>query len=51
MAAQSGDIPSLDGPRACSILLFLLSHCVNASLIPGGLGVYVFFIISGFLIT
>jgi peptidoglycan/LPS O-acetylase OafA/YrhL len=51
MPAQPGHIPSLDGLRACSILLVLLSHFVSASLIPGGLGVYVFFVISGFLIT
>jgi peptidoglycan/LPS O-acetylase OafA/YrhL len=51
MPAQSGHIPSLDGLRACSILIVLLSHFVNATLFPGGLGVYVFFIISGFLIT
>ena len=47
MPAQSGHIPSLDGLRACSILIVLLSHFVNANLIPGGLGVYVFFVISG----
>jgi peptidoglycan/LPS O-acetylase OafA/YrhL len=51
MPAQSGHIPSLDGLRACSILIVMLSHFVNANLIPGGLGVYIFFVISGFLIT
>jgi peptidoglycan/LPS O-acetylase OafA/YrhL len=51
MPAQPGHIPSLDGLRACSILIVLPSHFVSAALIPGGLGVYVFFVISGFLIT
>jgi peptidoglycan/LPS O-acetylase OafA/YrhL len=51
MPAQSGHIPSLDGLRAVSIMIVLLSHFVNANLFPGGLGVYVFFVISGFLIT
>jgi peptidoglycan/LPS O-acetylase OafA/YrhL len=51
MPAQPGHIPSLDGLRACSILIVLPSHFVSAALIPGGLGVYVFFVISGFLIA
>src|SRR4051812_31928291 len=51
MSAQSGHIPNLDGLRAISIMIVMLSHFVNASLFPGGLGVYVFFVISGFLIT
>lgn len=56
-------LPSLDGWRAVSISLVLLSHCMYAGgfpprLIPGwdaaglgGLGVRCFFVISGFLIT
>ena len=51
MAARRGAVPSLDGLRAFSILLVLAAHFVDASAIPGGLGVYCFFIISGFLIT
>jgi hypothetical protein len=47
MSAQPGNIPSLDSLRACSTLIVLASHFVNANLIPGGLGVYVFFVISG----
>jgi len=51
MKARRGTIPSLDGLRAVSILLVLLAHFVNARLFAGGLGVYTFFVISGFLIT
>ena len=51
MAAGPGHIPSLDGLRAVSILIVMMSHFVNRNLFPGGLGVYIFFVISGFLIT
>jgi peptidoglycan/LPS O-acetylase OafA/YrhL len=58
MAAKSNDyFPSLDGLRAISITLVYLSHLLVASKIyttspiPGGLGVTIFFFISGFLIT
>jgi peptidoglycan/LPS O-acetylase OafA/YrhL len=53
-------IPSLDGFRAISIILVLISHSTNSLGFPdslkeagryGGLGVSVFFVISGFLIT
>jgi peptidoglycan/LPS O-acetylase OafA/YrhL len=53
-------IPSLDGFRAISIILVLLCHCVIAKGFPaslkpfaryGDVGVTVFFVISGFLIT
>ena len=50
MSARRGSVPSLDGLRAISISLVLLGHFVDKA-IPGGLGVYVFFVISGFLIT
>lgn len=43
-------IPNLDGLRAISILIVLCSHFITNK-IPGGLGVYVFFVISGFLIA
>lgn len=51
MAAAPGYIPSLDGLRAISILLVLCAHYLSARVFPGGLGVYVFFVISGFLIS
>jgi len=43
-------IPFLDGVRACSVLLVFCSHYFSR-LVPGALGVTVFFFISGFLIT
>src|SRR6266508_1349017 len=60
MNDQSNRIPSLDGLRAISITLVIISHAVFT--VPGGihlgwveslggLGVRVFFVISGFLIT
>src|SRR3954469_21177395 len=42
-------IPSLDGLRGISILLVIWSHALNAPV--GELGVQVFFVISGYLIT
>jgi peptidoglycan/LPS O-acetylase OafA/YrhL len=65
LAAARGaarDIPSLDGLRAISIALVLLSHLGGTAGFPashqtmsffalGTLGVQVFFVISGFLIT
>jgi peptidoglycan/LPS O-acetylase OafA/YrhL len=58
-----GRVPSLDGWRAVAIALVLLSHMAFASNFPeqslgwtewvfdGGLGVRIFFVLSGFLIT
>ncbi|WP_082510702.1 acyltransferase family protein [Methylobacterium sp. Leaf104] len=51
MAAEGGFIPSLNGMRALSILLVFLSHTVSNKIFPGGFGVRIFFVISGFLIT
>ncbi|MGB3410481.1 MAG: acyltransferase family protein [Microthrixaceae bacterium] len=43
--------PSLDGLRAVSVIAVILYHA-NVSWLPGGfLGVEVFFVVSGFLIT
>lgn len=45
-------IPSLDGIRAISFFLVFLAHAgLGSTLIPGGFGVTVFFLLSGFLIT
>src|SRR6266436_963271 len=43
--------PVLDGWRAVSILLVVVSHGGLDMVVPGGLGVTIFFFISGFLIT
>ncbi len=45
------EIPSLDGIRALSVLLVFVSHAGGGSVVPGGLGVTIFFFLSGFLIT
>ena len=44
-------VPNIDGLRGISILIVLCSHFISPSLFPGGLGVYIFFVISGFLIS
>ncbi|MHB8284584.1 MAG: acyltransferase family protein [Caulobacteraceae bacterium] len=44
-------IAGLDGLRAICITLVILGHLGFGALVPGGLGVTVFFFISGFLIT
>jgi peptidoglycan/LPS O-acetylase OafA/YrhL len=48
---SGGTIPSLDGLRALSVSLVFLSHGGLGSVIPGDLGVTVFFVLSGYLIT
>lgn len=49
--ASAAYIPAIDGIRAVSILLVLFSHAGLQNIIPGNLGVLIFFVISGFLIT
>src|SRR5687767_3515741 len=50
-ARPSGRLPGLDGLRAVAILAVLVFH-LDPRWLPGGfLGVDVFFVISGFLIT
>src|SRR5579872_5196602 len=49
--APSGPIPSLDGIRAISVALVFFSHNGLGNVVPGGLGVTIFFVLSGFLIT
>ena len=44
-------VPALDGMRAVSVGLVMVSHFGLGAIVPGGLGVTVFFFISGFLIT
>jgi peptidoglycan/LPS O-acetylase OafA/YrhL len=44
-------IPSLDGIRAASFMLVFLAHAGLEKVVPGGLGVTIFFFLSGFLIT
>lgn len=49
--AHYGYIPTLDGLRALACMIVLLSHYQFSYLVPAGLGVSVFFVISGFIIT
>jgi peptidoglycan/LPS O-acetylase OafA/YrhL len=44
-------VPSLDGIRAISVLLVVLGHSGLDALVPGGLGVTIFFFLSGYLIS
>lgn len=51
MTGSVGRNPALDGLRGIAVLLVMLFH-FGANLLPGGfLGVDVFFVLSGFLIT
>lgn len=45
------EIPSLNGIRAVSVVIVFLSHAGFERFVPGGLGVTIFFFLSGFLIT
>src|SRR5664279_4567684 len=52
MSIRSTDnIPSLNGIRAGSVLIVVLSHSEFGTIVPGGLGVTIFFFLSGYLIT
>jgi len=44
-------IPSLDGLRAISVLIVVLGHSGLQAVVPAGLGVTIFFFLSGYLIT
>jgi hypothetical protein len=43
LAGPHFSIPSLDGIRAISILIVVVSHCGAGRIVPGGLGVTIFF--------
>jgi peptidoglycan/LPS O-acetylase OafA/YrhL len=49
--SQQQTIPSLNGIRAISVLIVVLSHSGLGMIVPGGLGVTIFFFLSGYLIT
>jgi peptidoglycan/LPS O-acetylase OafA/YrhL len=51
LSAPDGKIPSLDGIRAIAMALVFLAHNGLENVVPGGLGVTVFFVLSGFLIS
>jgi peptidoglycan/LPS O-acetylase OafA/YrhL len=51
VAASSSHLRGIDGLRAVAVLLVVVFHVVPGALPGGGLGVDVFFVISGFLIT
>ena len=48
---RSEVIPSLDGMRAISVLIVVLGHSGLQAVVPGGLGVTIFFFLSGYLIS
>src|SRR5690606_27393216 len=48
---QQGYLPHLDGLRAIAVGLVVLYHAGYSSIGERYLGVYVFFVLSGFLIT
>ena len=50
-ALAHGAIPSLDGIRAIAVSLVFVAHSGLGDLIPGGLGVSIFFVLSGYLIS
>jgi len=47
----SAYVPSIDGLRGISILIVFIAHIGFERIVPGGLGVTIFFFISGYLIT
>lgn len=51
LAKEHFYIPCLDGIRALAVLVVIIAHSGFEAAVPGGLGVTVFFFLSGFLIT
>jgi peptidoglycan/LPS O-acetylase OafA/YrhL len=51
LSRHAQTIPSLDGIRAISVLIVVLAHSGLEAIVPGGLGVTIFFFLSGYLIT
>jgi len=49
--STDGYLPALDGLRGLSVALVVISHFGLGHWVPGGLGVTIFFFISGFIIT
>lgn len=49
--AGSGTIPSLDSIRALAVALVFFAHSGLEAVTPGGLGVSIFFVLSGYLIS
>lgn len=49
--ASESEIASLDGWRALAITIVFVGHAGLGHIVPGGLGVSLFFFLSGFLIT
>jgi peptidoglycan/LPS O-acetylase OafA/YrhL len=50
-ASRSATIPALDGIRALAVLLVFFAHGGLEDVVPGGLGVTIFFVLSGYLIS
>ncbi len=48
---RGGNIPCLDGIRAIAVSMVFLAHSGLEHVIPGGLGVTIFFVLSGYLIS